>query len=313
MCDLLGKGFEIEWAVKEKTFCAHGIPLTFTHWYGSFLGNPGASTYSNDADCTWYIDVDPKAVRVPGSTKGGHKVEKLDIWLDTIDVHEGITYVHPFPDFVTVYKGLNRTSAPCTTSCVQAVGVRKWEQCPIFLSQNPHQKNCMLTRQSGKYIYCDPTNKYEYHISCWDNPSHWTVACAHTRERPRSQSFRTTDHPALAALSNPTCCCFQIQGSQARIDFSSSRHHVGKGFTIRWEAEISSPQHSYTKGMGTVMGKAGYVANITVHAVWKSIASGDKYIDRTTGGAKVSLQLVYQNRSVEQGIYAEVTWPTMQC
>ena len=78
---------------------------------------------------------------------------------------------------------------------------------------------------------------------------------------------------------------------------------VGNGFTVRWEAEVSSPMHSWTSGFGTVMGTCGSMSNVTVQAMWLSSRSGNKYLPRTTGGADVTLQLLYQNRSVREGIF----------
>jgi len=138
-------------------------------------GFKDATTYRNNEDCSWFIDVDPQ-------TAGGVKVEKMDIYLTELNTDIGTPLgTHPYPDLMTIYKGHNRTSEHCFDSCVSPKGVYLWKDCAASRSAEPPQPSCMMTQQYGQYIACDPNDPYTYQLSCWDTPNHWTIAVPQAR------------------------------------------------------------------------------------------------------------------------------------
>jgi len=252
-------GWEISWVVRNTTeFCRKEFPVTLTHWHGTFIGFSEASTYRNNEDCSWFIDIDP-------TTAGGHKAEKLDIYLEQMNTDSGRgEAIHLPADILTIYKGHERTVQPCFDACVEPVGVFKWVECKTHFDTNTSvqmsRPSCVISKQWGDFVVCDPTNVYTYHKTCWDSPNHWGLNYA-----------------------------------KARIDFQSSSEFVGGNFRIRWEAEISSALHSTVFGKGSVMSVAGEVANVTMQAKW--LDKDGIVQNRTTGGAEVTLRLRYNNQS----------------
>lgn len=266
MCDLIpptNAGFKMSYIIAQETkFCRTDFPTRFKHWNGEFWGFAGAMTYRNNEDCSWYIDVDP-------ATAGGYKVEKMDIYLERMNVDEGRGIgKHPTPDTLTIYKGHNRTTMRCYDKCVYPVGVKKWENCPTIIKPQPHQPSCVLSSQSGNLIQCDETNVWTYHISCWSSPYHWTV-----------------DY------------------NKVRIDFKSSKWFVGGNFKMRWQAEVTSPPSSVVYGLGTVTTIAGELAQMTLQARW--IDKDNMIQNRTTGGADVTMTFRYSMRPENATIFSQ--------
>jgi len=270
-------GWSLDWELRPVAeLCSNSQPVTLKHWDGTgvdqeiaYPGN-GVYNYQNDADCTWFFDIEPNSTEA-----GGHKVEQLNITLTHLDTHSGDP-VHREQDIVTIYKGHGITDELCFADCTVAHEYNYWQACTPALdafdwliNPGPPHASCMLTKQHGYRRACDRSsdvhsfNQEDGQIqNCYPSPNKWTIS-----------------------------------GGKARLDFSSSLAYVLGGFKVIWRAAITDRKSSLVSGDGIDPQKvtAGVLANITFRAIF--ISSERTKVFRNTGGANVTLEFRYLPQS----------------